>query len=172
MNNANQESERDRSDGECPAPEPFTPDPEAERFYSAATPRILRFMIWIALAVIAVSLCINWHLAVGLCIGCAISFQNFRWLAQAVNALGDRIVNAQSRESGKRIVAKFMIRIALMLLAAYVIFKSSQVSPRGVLSGLFLPSVLYGLLAGLFLPVAAIVCEAAYELFVATRRGL
>ena len=34
------------------------------------------------------------------------------------------------------------------------------------------PASLYGLLAGLFLPVAAIACEAAYEVYVALARGL
>jgi hypothetical protein len=34
------------------------------------------------------------------------------------------------------------------------------------------PASLYGLLAGLFLPVAAIACEAVYELYAALAHGL
>ena len=54
---------------------------------------------------------------------------------------------------------RFLLRYALMGIAAYVIFTVS-------------PASLYGLFAGLFLPVAAIACEAAYEVYVAIVRGL
>ncbi|HWR36342.1 MAG TPA: ATP synthase subunit I [Clostridia bacterium] len=138
---------------------PFTLDPVAESFYSAATARILKMMAWLALPAIAVALALNWRFGLGLALGCAISYQNFRWLAEAVNGLGDRIVNANSQESGVGIVVRFTIRLLLVALAAYAIFRITQVG-------------LYGLLAGLFLPVAAVFCEAAYELFAATRRGL
>jgi hypothetical protein len=57
------------------------------------------------------------------------------------------------------IVSRFLLRYALMAVAAYVIFSVS-------------PASLNGLLAGLFLPVAAIVCEAVCELYAALGRGL
>ena len=57
-----------------------------------------------------------------------------------------------------RRVATFAVALAIAL-AAYAILRVSKQS-------------LYGMLAGLFLPVAAITCEAAYELYVALRRGL
>jgi hypothetical protein len=47
----------------------------------------------------------------------------------------------------------------LMALGAYVILTVS-------------PASLNGLLAGLFLPVAAIACEAVYELYAALARGV
>jgi hypothetical protein len=56
-------------------------------------------------------------------------------------------------------VLRFLLRYALMGMGAYVIFT-------------FSPASLYGLFAGLFLPVAAIVCEAAYEAWTAVVRGI
>jgi hypothetical protein len=51
------------------------------------------------------------------------------------------------------------MRYGVIGIAAYAIFRISV-------------SSLYGMLAGLFVPAAAIVCEAAYELYAALRRGL
>ena len=59
----------------------------------------------------------------------------------------------------KGIVFRFLIRYLLMAVGAYVILTVS-------------PASLNGLLAGLFLPVAAIGCEAIYELYVALARGV
>jgi hypothetical protein len=73
--------------------------------------------------------------------------------------MADRITQSGRTESGKGIVARFLLRYVLMGLAAYAILSVS-------------PASLYGLLAGLFLPVAAIACEAGYEVYVAVARGL
>ncbi len=56
-------------------------------------------------------------------------------------------------------MVRFLLRYVLMGVGAYVILSVS-------------PASLYGFLAGLFLPVAAIACEAAYELYVALARGV
>ena len=97
--------------------------------------------------------------ALGLACGCLIALFNFFWLKRGVEALADRVVGAGKSQSGKGVVARFLLRYVLMGIGAYVILSVS-------------PASLYGLLAGLFLPVAAIACEAAYELYVALVRGL
>jgi hypothetical protein len=95
----------------------------------------------------------------GFATGAFLSWLNFYLLERSVIAMGSRIVNQQSGERGGLIVFGFVIRYVLIGLAAYVIFRSSV---QG----------LYGFLAGLVLPIAAASCEAAYELYVALRRGL
>jgi hypothetical protein len=102
---------------------------------------------------------LGWRTALGIACGCAVAYLNFHWLKHGVEALADRIVRAGRPQSGKEIVARFLLRYVLMGLAAYGILTVS-------------PASLYGLLAGLFLPVAAIACEAAYEVYVALARGL
>jgi hypothetical protein len=101
----------------------------------------------------------GWRTALGLALGCTVAYLNFFWLKRGVEALADRVVGAGRPQSGKGIVARFLLRYVLMGLAAYGILTVS-------------PASLYGLLAGLFLPVVAIACEAAYELYVALARGL
>jgi len=132
----------------------------AGEFYSGALRRISRCML--ALAVIGGALAWSWwgwRIALGFICGCAIAYLNFHWLERVVTALADRVTSTGQRQSGKGIVLRFLLRYFLMGLGAYVIF---TVSPAG----------LYGLFAGLFLPVAGIVCEAAYEVYVAVARGL
>jgi hypothetical protein len=97
--------------------------------------------------------------ALGLACGCLIACFNFLWLKRGVEALADRVVGEGKAPGGKGVVARFLLRYVLMAIGAYVILSVS-------------PASLYGLLAGLFLPVAAIACEAAYELYVAVARGL
>ncbi len=101
----------------------------------------------------------GWRVALGLALGCAVSYINFYWLKRVVSAMADRITRTGRSESGKGIVFRFLLRYFLMGLAAYAILTVS-------------PASLYGLLAGLFLPVAAIACEAGYEVYVAVARGL
>jgi len=101
----------------------------------------------------------NWRIALGYLCGCVVSYLNFRWLERGVAAFAERVTEAGSRQSGRGIVLRFLVRYALMAAAAYVIFTVS-------------PASIYGLFAGLFLPVAAIACEAAYEAYAALARGL
>lgn len=131
----------------------------SERFFGAALSRITS-LIWILAAIALPLVLFRWGIgvALGWFVGAAASFWNFHSLASSVNALGERIVSAHSRESGGRIVAKFVLRYALLAIAAYVIVRISRGS-------------LYGFLAGLSLPVAATLCEAVNETYVALRRG-
>jgi hypothetical protein len=136
------------------------PDAAAEKFYSGALDRIRRFMAAIGVvASVLVSLVFGWKIGIGLAIGCVIAWVNFYWLKQAVNALADRVTSTGRKQSGSGVVARFLLRYALIALAGYAIFTVSRDS-------------LYGLLGGLFLTVAAILCEAVYEVTVSLRRGL
>ncbi len=132
----------------------------SEAFYDRAIWRMQRIMVGVGLAVIVVA---GWRFgvsaALGAALGAALAWHNFRWLAKAVDALGERITTGRSRERGGLIVLRFTVRILLMGLGAYAIFKYSR-------------GGLYGYVAGLCIPVPALFYEAAYELFAAYRRGI
>ena len=145
---------------DAPQPAVAPPDPAAEKFYSGALDRIRQLMAAIGVvATVIVWLALGWKIAIGLALGCLIAWVNFYWLKQAVSALADRVTSTGRRQSGGGIVLRFLLRYALIALAAYGIFAVSRDS-------------LYGLLGGLFLTVAAILCEAVYEVVGALRRGL
>jgi ATP synthase I chain len=132
----------------------------AESFYSGALDRIRRFMMVVAVAAVLAALGFyGWRQALGLALGCAIAYLNFHWLKRVVGAMADRITHSGKPQSGRGIVLRFLLRYVLMGLAAYAILSVS-------------PASLYGLLTGLFLPVAAIACEAGYELYATVARGL
>ncbi len=130
-----------------------------DNFYSGGASRIPRFMIVLGLAFTAAAW---WKFgrssALGFLAGSIIAFLNFHWLKSGVSGLADRVTNSGKPQSGKGIVARFLLRYVLMGAAAYVILTS-------------FPASLRGLFAGLFLPVGAIACEAAYETYVAVSRG-
>ena len=95
--------------------------------------------------------------ALGFLAGSVIAFLNFQWLKSGVTGLADRITHSGETQSGKGIIARFLLRYVLMGAAAYGILTS-------------FPASLRGLLAGLFLPVGAIVCEAVYEAYAVLTR--
>jgi hypothetical protein len=135
-------------------------DAIAERFYSGALDRIRRFMAALAGPLIAAAW---WRFgirsSVGLAVGCLIAYINFYWLKRVISGFVDRAAGATTSQSGDGIVSRFLLRYILMAVGAYVILTVS-------------PASLNGLLAGLFLPVAAIACEAAYEVYGALVRGM
>lgn len=134
-------------------------DSAGEKFYSGALDRIRRIMAVIGVVgTVVVWVRYGTALAIGLAAGCAISYVNFVWLKQAVSGLMDRVTASGQLQSGGGIVARFLLRYGLIAVGGYVIFRVSL-------------TALYGLLGGLFLTVAAILCEAAYEVFVALRRN-
>jgi hypothetical protein len=131
----------------------------ADSFYAFALERIRNFMLVLGPFLCLVGWAIfGWRAALGFLLGCVIAYLNFHWLKSGVSGLADRVTNAGKALSGKGIVAKFLLRYALLGLAAYAILTS-------------FPASLRGLFAGLFLPVGAIVCEAGYELYAALRGG-
>ncbi|MGE5204793.1 MAG: ATP synthase subunit I [Chlamydiota bacterium] len=141
--------------------QPVLPDEAAsEAFYARVLPRIRRFMVGLATPVaVFVLLRFGWKIGLGFVVGCLIAYVNFYWLKRTVNSLADQLTATGKRPSSAGVVLGFVGRYLLMALAACVIFTFSRAS-------------LYGLLAGLFLPVAAILCEAGYELYAALRWGL
>ena len=139
---------------------PDTVDPASDRFYASALSRIRNFMLILGpLVSTAAWIRFGPRAAIGVVLGSVIAFLNFQWLKGGVSGLADRVTNTGKRQSGKGIVARFLLRYVLLGLAAYAILTS-------------FPASLRGLFAGLFLPVGAIVCEAVYELYVAVVRHL
>ena len=132
----------------------------AERFYSGALDRIRCFMAALAIPLIAAAWWkFGMRSAVGLAVGCIIAYVNFYWLKRVISGFVDRAAGATTSQSRDGIVSRFLLRYVLMAVGAYVILTVS-------------PASLNGLLAGLFLPVAAIACEAAYEVYGALVRGM
>jgi small-conductance mechanosensitive channel len=136
-----------------------SPNP-GEAFYAGALERIRRAMIGLAVAVSAAAWWkFGWPAALGFFCGCVIAYLNFHWLKSGVSGLADRVTDSGKPQSGKGIIARFLLRYVLLGAAAYGILTS-------------FPASLRGLFAGLFLPVGAIACEAVYELYAAVRRGV
>jgi ATP synthase I chain len=139
--------------------EPFTTNPQSEAFYSGALDRISRFMIVLAFGLSAATWWrYGWRIALGFACGSAVAYLNFHWLKRVVIALADRATQSGATQSSQGVVLRFLLRYVLMGLGAYVIFTVSRAS-------------LYGLFAGFLLPVAAIACEAAYELWAALTKS-
>jgi hypothetical protein len=132
----------------------------AERFYSGALRRIGTCMLVLTpILVVAIAWRFGFRPAIGFACGCVIAYVNFHWLKRVIAGFVDRATGAAESQSGSGIVFRFLFRYVLMALGAYVILTVS-------------PASLNGLLAGLFLPVAAIACEAAYEVYAALVRGM
>jgi len=129
-----------------------------DAFYTNALPRIRNFMLALAPVFVAGA----WwryglYAALGFLLGCVIAYLNFQWLKSGVSGLADRVTNTGKAQSGKGIVARFLLRYVLLGGAAYAILTS-------------FPASLRGLFAGLFLPVGAIACEAVYEVYAGLTR--
>jgi len=139
-------------------PELTPADAGLEAIYARALPRMLRLILVASLPLLGpIYWFYSWPGAIGFAAGAAVSYINFRALARGVEGLADRIVNRHSREKGRRIVFRFLVRYGLVGAAAYAIFKGSILAFRGFLWGLCLP-------------VVAMLVEAAFEAYVAFRR--
>jgi hypothetical protein len=131
-----------------------------ESFHAGALGRIQRGMIFIGVGFSVVAWAVlGWRLAAGFACGCGIGYANFHLLKRVVGGVVERTVASGHRQSGKGIILRFVLRYFAVACAAYVILTSY-------------PASLRGFLVGLFLPVAAILCEAAYELYMALARGI
>lgn len=146
------------SASELPSQVEEKPGP-SELFYAGAIDRIKRTVLILGLLLSP----IGWLLygikpAAGFLLGAALSYLNFHILARAVHGLAGRIVDRGSVENGGTIVARFLLRYLAIGMVVYVTFVSSFAAFKG-------------LLVGLCLPVAGMMAEAAYELYIALRRG-
>ena len=137
-------------------PQPLTP---ADRFFSAAIPRMLRFLLILgAIFTLVAAWKFGWIAALGYAAGTTIAYFSFRSLNKAVQSLAARIVEEKRPEHGFSLVNGFFLRYLLAGIVAYVIFTSSSQAFRGFLFGLCTP-------------VAAMLLEAGYEAYAALRRG-
>ena len=119
--------------------------PSNDLFLEDAVVRLLRTMAAISLGGSLGLLAFKgWTWGAGFALGSVVSWLNFRWLKQIVEALG-----------GKRPRARLAILLGLRYLllggGAYVILKYSLIS-------------LHATLAGLFVSVAAVIVEILYQL--------
>lgn len=131
-----------------------------EQFVSAAVRRIYLWMGAFALTLTFVLLLWKgpWY-GGGFAAGAALSVLNFHWLNAAVDALASHFQRAATegyesapRQPGRTLlVAKFVLRYALMIAVGYVIFRTSVLS-------------LTAFLGGLFVFVAGVLAEMVYEL--------
>ena len=110
-------------------------------------------MVALGIAGIITSLAISgWRTVLGVTLGVLIANVNFYWLEKVVEGIVKLTIQRGAPASSRRIVQRFLLRYFLMAVVAFVILSVSRES-------------LYGLFAGLLLPVAAILCEAAYEMY-------
>src|SRR5690242_16916103 len=101
-------------------------DARLAALYARALPRMLRVMLVVSIPLLVPAWWFySWAGAIGFAAGALISWINFRALARGVEGLADRIVNQQSREKGRKIVLRFVVRYGLVGATAYAIFKSS-----------------------------------------------
>lgn len=129
------------------------PQPGDGDFYAKALERIEQFMVVLGIAAFLIAcLRFGWRIGVGFALGGIVAYLNFHWLKKIVARLAELTINSGSPPASRGAVHRFVLRYFLMALVAFVILTVSRES-------------LYGLFAGLFLPVAAMLCEAAYELY-------
>jgi hypothetical protein len=131
---------------------------ETGDFYSHAVDRIQKLMLVLGLAALVTTFAyFGWRIGIGFALGAGISYLNFHWLKKVVAGIAELTISSGAAVSSRGVVHRFLLRYFLMALVAFVILTVSRES-------------LYGLFAGLFLPVAAILCEAGYEVWVVLGR--
>jgi hypothetical protein len=124
-----------------------------DQFYARALERIQAVMLVLGMAgIITGEIFFGWRIALGVALGATIAYLNFHWLKKVVAGLAELTIGSGTPASSRGVVHRFLLRYFLMAIVAFVILTFSRES-------------LYGLFAGLFLPVAAILCETAYEAY-------
>ena len=132
--------------------------PAADDLRSGTIERIRQIMILLGIAgLITVLAFRDWRTALGFALGGFVAYVNFYWLEKVVRGVVDLTIRSGKAASSGVIVRRFLLRYVLMAVVAFVILTVSRES-------------LYGLFAGLLLPVAAMLCEAAYEAYRAIRK--
>ena len=137
-----------------------SPETKSSDFYSRALDRIRQLILVLGLAALITAFAVfGWRIGIGFALGSGVSYANFYWLEQIVGGLGEIAAREGGASTSRRVFRRFMLRYILMAVIAFVILTVSRES-------------LYGLFAGLFLPVAAMLCEAGYEVYAALVRGV
>ena len=132
----------------------FTGFRDQEQLHSGAVERIKRLMLILGSSALVMAYAFfGWRIGIGFTLGAGIAYLNFHWLEKVVSGIADLTISSGTAVSSRGVVHRFLLRYFLMALVAFAILTVSRQS-------------LFGLFAGLFLPVAAILCEAAYEVFV------
>jgi hypothetical protein len=127
--------------------------PAGDDFYSRALERIQKIMLVLGTAaLITAFIFFGWRIGMGFALGATIAYLNFHWLKKVVAGLAELTIGSGTPASSRGVVHRFILRYFLMAIVAFVILTVSRES-------------LFGLFAGLFLPVAAILCETAYEAY-------
>src|SRR5262249_60593536 len=86
-----------------------------EKFYSSALLRIRAFMLVLAPLFCALAwFKFGWSAATGFFLGCMIAYLNFQWLKAGVSVLVDKVTNTGTRQSGKAVVARVLLRYAFV----------------------------------------------------------
>ena len=129
-------------------------------FYARSLERIQRFMLVVGIAaLVTAEIFWGWRTGIGFALGATFAYLNFHWLKKVVAGLAELTIGQGTPASSRGVVHRFLLRYFLMAIVAFVILTVSRES-------------LYGLFAGLFLPVAAILCETAYEAYAALIRKI
>lgn len=135
-----------------------------EQFVAAAIRRLYWWMAaFSAAATAALLLWKGWWYAAGFAVGASLSILNFHWLKSGVDGLvafsrpaaQTEQETEHARQRGRGLVARWVLRYALIVAVGYVIFQSSAVS-------------MTAFLGGLFIFVAGVLAEMIYELAAGT----
>ena len=132
----------------------------SDHYYDRALERLQTFMLVLGIAAL-ITACtfFGWRIGLGFALGGTIAYLNFHWLKKVVAGLAELTIGSGTPASSRGVVHRFLLRYFLMAIIAFVRLTVSRES-------------LYGLFAGLFLPVAAILCQAAYEAYAAVIRKI
>lgn len=143
--------------------------PAAERELLAGAERRIARALWV-LGIVGMLVCWlwrDWRWGSGFVLGAVLSALNFSWMkggveamaeAASTQAVGATVSAGRSRARSAGVLARFVLRYALLGGVGYVILKSSFIS----LTAFFL---------GLFLIILAILTEMAYQVFCAFRKA-
>ena len=130
---------------------------DSQRIADTAHHRVRRCFIAIAMLADAVLLARRrWPAAAGFGIGAVVAFWGMLYLHKTTEDFAAQAAGETAASIGKRITPRMLLRYVVIAVIAYGIFVGSR-------------PAFAGYLGGLFVPVAAMMCEAAYEGWLALR---
>ena len=132
----------------------------SDETYRRAPQRIERTLIVLGLlGACAAFLLTTWRDGVGILIGAACSWLNFRWLRTSIVGLTNRLAaNPETTGSAGLLALRSLLRYAVVGAVVYATLKGSAASGLGVC-------------AGLLLIVPALMIEAVYEFHLSRQRN-